>query len=602
MDGQHQQKQKHKHRIRYIISFTQGISITLFLLAAAIVIYLTVLYRARVVPPTNYAIVFDAGSSHTEMFVYHWPADKSEGAGTTSSVSEYFVCSLVAVNIRDSTKFNETKAIKAISDFEQHLDLLPSFFEPCLKKAVEKIPSDRHKYSPIFLGATAGMRLARLRNIKQANQVLETIRETFSNYPFQFVVARQVRILTGMEEAIDGWITTNILLEKFKHRHEKRKKSGQTISPTELDQDMAGVLDLGGASTQVTFTYAEEHASQPIPLEFTTSITLFDRVYKPYAHSYLCWGKNEATKRHRARLVNDLLNSNIESSDLSTTLFVPDPCLVTGANDTLKINKLFTSTCTNNEKLQFANYNTSISSFTFVGAGNASQCNQSLSRLFDSKRNNREMNCSYKKDYCAFDFTFQPVIPENIKFIGLSGYYYVFDNLAHGIPTINKSTGYKLADFHREELERRRKTVCDIDYITLCKQESILPGNEQHKRALCFDAWYVWLWLTKGIGFKEVDLERISVVNKFTSGKAGWTLGYMINQTNYIPAEFREKSMGKTGFISWITVSSVIALITFIFLILTCQACIRHACHKQAHRARTINNDGYTQPHEQSLA
>jgi hypothetical protein len=52
-----------------------------------------------------------------------------------------------------------------------------------------------------------------------------------------------------MEEAIDGWITTNILLEKFKHRHAQRIRSQQ-----EFDPDMVGVLDLGGASTQVTFT------------------------------------------------------------------------------------------------------------------------------------------------------------------------------------------------------------------------------------------------------------------------------------------------------------------------------------------------------------
>lgn len=57
-----------------------------------------------------------------------------------------------------------------------------------------------------------------------------------------------------MEEAIDGWITTNILLEKFKHRHEKQKLLNQHGSPDELDPNMVGVLDLGGASTQVTFT------------------------------------------------------------------------------------------------------------------------------------------------------------------------------------------------------------------------------------------------------------------------------------------------------------------------------------------------------------
>ena len=56
-----------------------------------------------------------------------------------------------------------------------------------------------------------------------------------------------------MEEAIDGWITTNILLEKFKHRHAMKKKK-RTVTTQEFDADMVGVLDLGGASTQVTFT------------------------------------------------------------------------------------------------------------------------------------------------------------------------------------------------------------------------------------------------------------------------------------------------------------------------------------------------------------
>jgi hypothetical protein len=57
-----------------------------------------------------------------------------------------------------------------------------------------------------------------------------------------------------MEEAIDGWITTNILLENFKKRHTKEKLSQRMKSQEEFDSDMAGVLDLGGASTQVTFT------------------------------------------------------------------------------------------------------------------------------------------------------------------------------------------------------------------------------------------------------------------------------------------------------------------------------------------------------------
>ncbi len=65
MDDQ-QHTRKRQHRIRSIINFLQGIAFTLFIFAIIVAIYLIVIYRARVKPFINYAIVFDAGSSHTE--------------------------------------------------------------------------------------------------------------------------------------------------------------------------------------------------------------------------------------------------------------------------------------------------------------------------------------------------------------------------------------------------------------------------------------------------------------------------------------------------------------------------------------------------------
>jgi Golgi nucleoside diphosphatase len=181
-----------QHYIRSIINFLQGIAFTIFIFVSIFAIYLIILYSTRLTPIMNYAIVFDAGSSHTEMFVYHWPADKSDGLGTTSKVNELFVCLLPALFINDTIKNGESIKLKAISDFEQNLDLLEDYFRPCLNKAISKIPTDRHKFAPIFLGATAGMRLTRLRNTTRAQQILERIREIFSNSPFEFVVARQV--------------------------------------------------------------------------------------------------------------------------------------------------------------------------------------------------------------------------------------------------------------------------------------------------------------------------------------------------------------------------------------------------------------------------
>lgn len=102
------------------------------------------------------------------------------------------------------------------------------------------------------------------------------------------------------------------------------------------------------------------------------------------------------------------------------------------------------------------------------------------------------------------------------------------------------------------------------------------PSNEQHKRGLCFDSWYTWLLLTHAIGFQNDDLQRLSVANTFPTGKVGWTLGYMINQTNYIPAEYRQPVLTKPSFIGWLTALIIIAFITFIFLALTCRLyCIR---------------------------
>lgn len=194
MEERNQQNKQRQTYIRSIMNFFQGVAFTVFVFTILLIIYLLVSYCTRLKSFTNYAIVFDAGSSHTEMFVYHWPADKSDGLGTTSTVNEYFTCSLSGVTASHKGPKGEDIKLKSISDFENHSEDLERYFRPCLTQAIEKIPENRQKFAPIFLGATAGMRLALLRNVTKASNVLETIREIFSNAPFQFVINRQVSI------------------------------------------------------------------------------------------------------------------------------------------------------------------------------------------------------------------------------------------------------------------------------------------------------------------------------------------------------------------------------------------------------------------------
>lgn len=39
-------------------------------------------------PSPQYGIVLDAGSSHTAMYIYKWPADKQNGTGVVTQHSE----------------------------------------------------------------------------------------------------------------------------------------------------------------------------------------------------------------------------------------------------------------------------------------------------------------------------------------------------------------------------------------------------------------------------------------------------------------------------------------------------------------------------------
>jgi hypothetical protein len=121
-------------------------------------------------------------------------------------------------------------------------------------------------------------------------------------------------------------------------------------------------------------------------------------------------------------------------------------------------------------------------------------------------------------------------------------------------------------------------------------------ASEPHKRGLCFDAWYMWLLVTHGVGFKENDLKRLSFANTFPTGKVGWTLGYMINQTNYIPPELRERPLTKNSFIGWLTGSLTFALIAFIFLLLTC-----YTYCKAKSTIITNNKNNYHQSNEQEI-
>lgn len=107
----------------------------------------------------QYAIVFDAGSSGTRMYLYEWKANFSAAKGDDLKLVEKLKC-----------KVNDN----GISTYKNDSEVKENF-SPCIQNAKSIIPNTRLSRTYIFLAATAGMRLLEL---------VETINNSTRNYLF----------------------------------------------------------------------------------------------------------------------------------------------------------------------------------------------------------------------------------------------------------------------------------------------------------------------------------------------------------------------------------------------------------------------------------
>ncbi len=92
----------------------------------------------------------------------------------------------------------------------------------------------------IYSGGTAGLRLSEMQNSNYTNNLLNSTRTYFSSLGLFFQAPdEQVRIISGSEEGLSGWITTNILMDQLFKIHDPE----QTY----------GVSDMGGLLPKISF-------------------------------------------------------------------------------------------------------------------------------------------------------------------------------------------------------------------------------------------------------------------------------------------------------------------------------------------------------------
>ncbi|XP_049622363.1 ectonucleoside triphosphate diphosphohydrolase 3 [Suncus etruscus] len=450
--------------------------ITLVVLLVSLIVLLTITiiqihHREVLLPGLKYGIVLDAGSSRTTIYVYQWPSEKENNTGV---VSETFKCSVKG---------------SGISSYGSSPQEAPKAFENCMQQVKMQIPEQLHKSTHLYLGATAGMRLLRLQNETAANEVLASIENYFNSQPFDF---RGAQIISGQDEGVYGWITANYLMGNF------LEKSLWNMWVHPDGAKTTGALDLGGASTQISFAVGKN-------LELNASgimqVSLYGYTYKLYTHSFQCYGRNEAEKQLQAILLKNA----------STQTSLINPCYPRNYTTNFTMERIFNSPCT--EDLKPTNYKHD-DIITFKGSGDPSLCRDMVAQLFDFKACQDQENCS-------FNGVYQPKVTGS--FMAFAGFYYT-------VSALNLSDNFPLETFNSSTWNFCSQNWSQLPLL-------LHKFNENYARSYCFSAHYIYHLLVNGYKFTEDTWHHIHFKQEVENSSIAWSLGYMLNLTNQIPAE-----------------------------------------------------------------
>ncbi|XP_045072171.1 LOW QUALITY PROTEIN: ectonucleoside triphosphate diphosphohydrolase 1-like [Coregonus clupeaformis] len=456
--------------------------ITVLVITAIVALVTTaVLQNQPLLQKYKYGIVLDAGSSHTAVYIYEWPAEKENDTGR---VQQTHACKVKGAGISSYSVFPGQAGASLKS---------------CMKEAESLIPLRRHHETPLYLGATAGMRLLRMENQSLSDQVLGSVEEALRSSPFSYQGAR---IITGQEEGAFGWVTVNYLSDQ-------------------LETGTTGALDLGGASTQISFVANQDGAEESA--ENAVTFRLYGNDYFLYTHSFLCYGKDQVLKL--------ALSQQTQSGDSS----VLDPCFHPGYSVDRDYSSVYSSPCVMTGKPLVSR-----DSFTHIGTGNASQCQEVVRRIFNFS------GCSFSR--CSFNGVYQP--PLQGPFGAFSAFYFVMNFL----------------NLTSDSLERSREKLalyCSTPWTQIKQQHPDV--KEKYLAEYCFSGSYILSLLTDGYNFTSDTWTHITFIKKISGSDAGWTLGYMLNLTNMIPAEAPDTPpLPHAGYI---TLQFFISLLLFFFLL-----------------------------------
>ncbi|CAE8726080.1 unnamed protein product [Polarella glacialis] len=416
----------------------------------------------------RYGSMIDAGSEGSRIYLFRWKP--------TLRRSEEIV-------IPEATDALSTTP--GIGSFASYPGLVGASLKPLVDFAMKGLHhvKSNWEHTPIFLRATAGMRLL---DPDEREDILEEVRTFLKQTPFRFHES-MASVATGEEEGVFGWLTVNAQLGNI--RADRLINSKTTV----------GALDLGGASAQIVFMPQKSILQHAFPM------SLGPHRFHVYSWSFLHFGQRESAHRAADIVISEAL-LRVQSAKI-----LYHPC--------------FSTNYTYSPRFSYSHDNSSFPvTATMQGSSDFDGCLRLIKRTF-----NKDTPCLVT--HCSFYGVYQPRLYDS-NFIAFSYFAKAADYLA--VPRDAPLSEFLVASEYVCSLSR---TQLDIIFARI--------ENHYDRLHMCFHATFIYVLLTYGFGFGP-DSSGILFKEDLGNGQAiDWVVGGMIYEINqFLPASKTTEAQG----------------------------------------------------------
>ncbi|ORX86954.1 nucleoside phosphatase GDA1/CD39 [Anaeromyces robustus] len=196
----------------------------------------------------KYGIMIDAGSSGSRIQIYSWIDTNFLMEKINNDEEEKYKDFITSDGLPVIKQGSSTDNFDAQYKIEEGIstyvgrvkEIGPGHVKILMDYAESIIPKNKYADTEVYLYATAGMRLLTKEQQEAIlNEIYLYIRD---HYRFKLKDKEtNIRIITGEEEGLFGWISTNYL------------EHGFSIDEKTKERETYNFVDMGGASTQIAF-------------------------------------------------------------------------------------------------------------------------------------------------------------------------------------------------------------------------------------------------------------------------------------------------------------------------------------------------------------